>query len=220
MSVALKKREFNIEYGWLCKMSIATIDAWSWCAHVESMKATLNQRQRETERCLPRSNCLRMDWRSSTDCCHGNSAGRSWALDHGKSACLAAFVASLNFSEGAIRCKIVAADFAAEEIPEVSRNNRGLFGTWMIDHQGLAFLWEKIYWSVFFSTDWDSVFDNVLGTWNLVVFYGILHVLSHSKVFSFAAWSNTRDHERRAWTDHRFLLKAFFSPKSTMKLRR
>jgi len=30
-----------------------------------------------------------------------------------------------HFSEGVIRCKIVAADFAAEEIPEVSRNSHG-----------------------------------------------------------------------------------------------
>ena len=127
MSVALKVKRMQYKhYRWLCKMSIATIDARFWCAHVESMKATLNQQQlRETERCL-RSNCLRMDWRSSTDCCHGNSAGRSWALDQGKSSCLAAFVASQKISLRVIRCEIVEADSAAEEIPEVSRNSHGL----------------------------------------------------------------------------------------------
>ena len=163
-------------------MSIATIDAWFWCAHVESMKATLNQRQlRETERC-PRSNCLRMDWRSSTDCCHGNSAGRSWALDQGKSARLAAFVASLNFSEGVICCKIVAADSAAEEIPKYHEIVM-VFGKWMIDHQGLAFLWEKIFEVFAFSTDWDSVFDNFLGTWRFSMEFSMFETPFDAHVF-------------------------------------
>lgn len=131
-------------------MRIATIDARFWCAHVESMKATLNQRQlRETERCLPRSNCLRMDWRSSTDCCHGNSAGRSWALDQGKSACLAAFVASRNIS---LRVWFVVKSLRQILLQKKSQKYHEIvmvIGKWMIDHQGLAFLWEKNLWSVF-----------------------------------------------------------------------
>lgn len=175
MFVALKVKRMQYKhYRWLCKMSIATIDAWFWCAHVESMKATLNQRQlRETERC-PRSNCLRMDWRSSTDCCHGNSAGRSWALDQGKSACLAAFVASRKIS---LRVWFVVKSLRQILLRKKSQKYHEIvmvFGKWMIDHQGVGILVRRNLWSVFLLNRLRFRFWQF--SRNLVFFYGILHV--------------------------------------------
>ncbi len=65
-----------------------------------------------------------------------------------------------DFLEGVIRCKIVATDFVAEEIAEVSRKICIGLGTWMVDNQGLALFREtchifKMFFHVFFH--WNKI---------------------------------------------------------------